>query len=454
MIISFYHISGMADMNPNTLGKKPIRSLPSREQGDRTRKAKILSEPFSSYCNNCEELQDYLDRRILDFHKLLPKRFVTYLSSHKFPHTIKDLLDLDAKKLMKAKGIGVSTVNQITRFLNNIAELEVQYGITCPNFVIGPDIQSSFEDPEELFSGLDKLKIRWFEEHLPSRFVTFLNSHPELVTIKNLLNLNTIRLLEEKQIGEATLKEVLNFLNALPDLNLKVKDDSDCRMRLESHGSGETIMTILDDEPSHFHNILEIYYSIIHHFLDLRSERDNLIFQRRFGMGKTIQEIASEFHLSNERVHRIVNRCIEMLTRPLSPFEMRFKSYIVRMLHEMSSFIDERLCPESSCDTWFINILSYIYPALPSRANRLTIQEIWRSKHLSNIYGRLKKQEIGLHQFTFENIYQSMGIKDPDDIMDLYRILLCGHWAGIDVKDGVAYVVRTGSSGGFLGIVR
>ncbi|MGE5411057.1 MAG: hypothetical protein ACM3MI_08860 [Clostridiales bacterium] len=137
-----------------------------------------------------------------------------------------------------------------------------------------------------------------------------------------------------------------------------------------------------------------------------------------------------------------------MLKRPLSIFEIRFKKYIVQMLYDMDGFIDDMLYPEDPGSVLYVNLLSYVYPSLPTMANSLTNKRIRGSKYLSNMKHRLMEQEIKPYQYTFKSLCQSMGIIATNDAMNLYRIILCGHGVGFGVRDGVVYVVKSEPEGG------
>lgn len=125
-----------------------------------------------------------------------------------------------------------------------------------------------------------------------------------------------------------------------------------------------------------------------------------------------------------------------MLNRPLSLFEKRFKTYVVQTLYHSDNFIDDMLLPPDTASMYFVNLLSYIYPALPSKVNRLPMKTVWNNKYFSGLYRRLREQEIAPYQCTFRSLWGSMGIKDPDNVMNLYRIIL--------VADGFDFAVKGG----------
>lgn len=397
--------------------------------------------PFSAYCRDTLLMDRYRERNLLEFHRHLPKHFLYYLESHKYVKTVGDLLKLSPPALLRSNEIGYSTVIKLIYFLNNIDRLDEQdVSSRRPYLIPGTDLRSCFNNPGELFDQVGNLNISVFDSYLPIRFFNYLRLHPELVTINDLLDVKTDTLIGNKYPGKITHKKLLEFLLHLKDFKLVPENNRT--------GIEEVKQPVRRNEPFKSHEIIAVYSGIIDNFRAHLREKEAIVFQSRFGKWKTLAETGREFGLTRERIRQIIYKNIEILKSSLSCYETVFKDYILQMLPEMSDYIDQRIQPPAGMDKYyFINILSHIYPSLPTNTNRLLYSQFFSNKYFARMFHRMMEMEPDVHHYTFKSLCEAMQLEKPDDIMNLYRILLCGYGLGFEVEDGNIYLTRTNRGG-------
>jgi len=354
-----------------------------------------------------------------------PKRMTDYIRLKRIG-VLQDLLNISSKILIKNNNIGTNTINESRAIIVNYVTLKFKQTFkTDRGFDDINEVGQEKSENLEIFSSLfgencilefkqgeNPLELDWTMLPLPARIKGYIKEHPQIRKIKDIISINRQDLMNSEKIGRRSIEKLTQILQS--SINIKPVNNLD-----------KIIETEIGDKP-----IAGGIISMIDQIEKFIPERHFtvLLLRWRKDRKKSLEEIATEFNLTRERIRQIIKVSLFKISKnyklTLQKLKIDFAEKLVNnpkpitFLNLIDQSTEKALNKYSP--SFYTGLLSELLPQVPFEGYMMKsfeqkLNRIKGSKDKKGIYFQeLQNMDLPFGQITVSELLKHFNISEYD----------------------------------------